>query len=175
MYGTLLDAAGAVTDGSGASAYFFGWMGCAVALIFTNFGAAYGTAKSGVGLMSMGVMSPGDVMKNTIPIVMAGILGIYGLIVSIILASKIQVITKSLKDKDITNAMNVGYKVFAAGLCCGLSGLASGFSIGIAGDAGVRAVGQQGRVFVGLILIMIFSEAIGLYGFIVALVLGASG
>ena len=71
--------------------------------------------------------------------------------------------------------MNVGYKVFAAGLCCGLSGLASGFSIGIAGDAGVRAVGQQGLVFVGLILIMIFSEAIRLYGFIVALVLGASG
>ena len=84
-------------------------------------------------------------------------------------------VVDSTTDKDITNAMNVGYKVLAAGLCCGLSGLASGFSIGIAGDAGVRAVGQQGRVFVGLILIMIFSEAIGLYGFIVALVLGASG
>ena len=87
MFNTLLDAAAANT-GVGGSAYFFGWMGCASALIFTNFGSAYGTAKAGVGLMSMGVMNPGEVMKNTLPIVMAGILGIYGLIVSIILSSK---------------------------------------------------------------------------------------
>ncbi len=32
-----------------------------------------------------------------------------------------------------------GYKHFAAGLCCGLSSLAAGLAIGIAGDAGVRA------------------------------------
>jgi V-type H+-transporting ATPase 16kDa proteolipid subunit len=31
-------------------------------------------------------MSPGLVMKNIIPIVMAGILGIYGLIVAVIIA-----------------------------------------------------------------------------------------
>lgn len=87
----------------------------------------------------------------------------------------VQTITSELNKGNVTGAMNIGYKVFAAGLCVGLSGLASGFAIGIAGDAGVRAVGQQSRVFVGLVLIMIFGEAIGLYGFIVALVLGASG
>lgn len=60
-------------------------MGAASALVFANLGSAYGTAKSGVGLMSMGVMNPAAVMKNIIPVVMAGILGIYGLIVAVIL------------------------------------------------------------------------------------------
>ncbi len=52
---------------------------------FTDIGAAYGTAKSGVGIASMGVMHPGLVMKNIIPVVMAGVLGIYGLIVAVII------------------------------------------------------------------------------------------
>ena len=50
-----------------------------------DIGAAYGTAKSGVGIASMGVMHPGLVMKNIIPVVMAGVLGIYGLIVAVII------------------------------------------------------------------------------------------
>jgi V-type H+-transporting ATPase 16kDa proteolipid subunit len=59
-----------------------------------------------------------------------------------------------------------GYAFLAAGLCCGLSGLAAGMAIGIVGDAGVRAVGQQERLFVGMILILIFAEALALYGLI---------
>ena len=52
---------------------------------YLDIGAAYGTAKSGVGIASMGVMHPGLVMKNIIPVVMAGVLGIYGLIVAVII------------------------------------------------------------------------------------------
>ena len=33
----------------------------------------------------MGVLHPGLVMKNIIPVVMAGVLGIYGLIVAVII------------------------------------------------------------------------------------------
>ena len=68
----------------------------------------------------------------------------------------------------------------AAGLSCGLSCLAAGLSIGIAGDAGmvsllrsylgVRACGQQEKIFVGMILMLIFGEALALYGLIVAIV-----
>mgnify|MGYP000364685044 CR=1 FL=1 len=56
--------------------------------IFIDLGAAYGTAKSGVGIASMGVMKPDLIFKSIIPIIMAGILGIYGLIVSVILVTK---------------------------------------------------------------------------------------
>merc|ERR1719305_2264002 len=82
-------ACGADGELCGPSAYFFGWMGCAVALVFANLGSAYGTAKAGVGIMSMGVMNPEMVIKNIIPVVMAGILGIYGLIVAVLVQSKI--------------------------------------------------------------------------------------
>jgi len=58
----------------------------------------------------------------------------------------------------------------ASGLCCGLSSLAAGLAIGVVGDAGVRANAQK-DIFVGVILILIFAEALGLYGLIVAIIL----
>ena len=53
----------------------------------------------------------------------------------------------------------------------GLSGLAAGYAIGVVGDAGVRGTAQQPRLFVGMILILIFAEVLGLYGLIVAIFL----
>lgn len=35
------------------------------------------------------------------------------------------------------------------------------FAIGIVGDAGVRGTAQQPRLFVGMILILIFAEVLG--------------
>ncbi len=71
---------------------------------------------------------------------MAGILGIYGMIVAVILSQKIKA--------DDYSAFK-GYSHLAAGLCCGLSSLvnyfsfkAAGLAIGIVGDAGVRANAQ---------------------------------
>jgi V-type H+-transporting ATPase proteolipid subunit len=61
-------------------------MGCAIAIVFSCFGAAYGTAKSGVGICAMGVMRPEQIMKNVIPVVMAGIIGIYGVVVAVLLS-----------------------------------------------------------------------------------------
>ena len=48
------------------------------------------------------------------------------------------------------------YAHLASGLCCGFSSLAAGLAIGIVGDAGVRANAQQDKIFVGMILILIF-------------------
>lgn len=52
-------------------------------------GAAYGTAKSGVGIAAMSVMRPELIMKCIIPVVMAGIIAIYGLVISVLVAGKI--------------------------------------------------------------------------------------
>ena len=143
---------------------FFAYMGIACALVFANLGAAYGTAKSGVGICAMGIMKPTSIIKGVIPVIMAGILGIYGLIVAVILSQRIQRDNYKMKD---------GYKHLASGLTCGLSCLGAGISIGIGGDAGVRALGQEDRIFVGMMLILIFSEALGLYGLIVSLILSS--
>jgi V-type H+-transporting ATPase proteolipid subunit len=52
----------------------------------------------------------------------------------------------------------------ACGLSVGLTGLAAGYTIGIVGDMGVRSYMQQSRIFVGMVLILIFGEVLGLYG-----------
>lgn len=138
-------------------------IGCSAALVFANLGAAYGTAKSGVGVASMGVMRPEMVMKSIVPVVMAGVLGIYGLIIAVIIGTNVDAPDKYPAFK--------GFAHLAAGLAVGLSALAAGMAIGIVGDAGVRATAQQPKLFVGMILILIFAEALGLYGLIVGLIL----
>ena len=40
-------------------------MGCTSAIVFTCFGAAYGTAKAGVGVSAMGVLRPDLIVKST--------------------------------------------------------------------------------------------------------------
>lgn len=89
-----------LADASDDSSFFFGYIGVAAALVFASkcwwgvirvyldLGAAYGTAKSGVGICSMGVLKPDLIMKSVIPVVMAGILGIYGMIVAVILLGR---------------------------------------------------------------------------------------
>ncbi|CAK9109370.1 unnamed protein product [Durusdinium trenchii] len=139
------------------SSTFFGFLGVTSALVFANMGAAYGTAKSGVGISCLGVMRPDMIMKSIIPVVMAGVLGIYGLITAVIINGKIQAPSYSAYS---------GYAHLGAGLTVGMSSLAAGLAIGIVGEAGVRANAQQPRLFVGMILILIFAEALGLYGLI---------
>merc|ERR1719446_726681 len=113
-------------------------------------------------------MNPGLVMRNIIPVVMAGVLGIYGLIVAVIIQGSIEAPVQGISKY----SLYTGFRHLAAGLTCGLSGLAAGMAIGIVGDSGVRAVGQQPALFVPSVLILIFSEALALYGLIIALILG---
>ena len=150
-------------------------------------------------------------MKNVIPIVMAGVIGIYGLIVGVILS---QSITQPANDRNNAYSVYTGLAHLCAGLCCGVSGLAAGLCIGIVGDYGIRAVGyrasqitlfpnkkesagystipdndenggggggggeemisgseDQNKLFVGMLIMLIFSEALALYGMIVALII----
>jgi len=142
---------------------FFGVMGAASAVIFSSLGAAYGTAKSGSGIAAMAVMRPELVNQSIIPVVMAGIIAIYGLVVAAVISNNIR--------SPPEYKLYQGFLHLGAGLSVGLSGLAAGFAIGVVGDAGVRGIAQQPRLFVGMILILIFAEVLGLYGLIIALIL----
>lgn len=173
-------------------------MGASLCIILANWGAAWGTWKSGLGLCGMGVNYPGGIIKNLVAIIMAGVLGIYGLIVSIIISGGVV-----SPNKDIgTNVYSqyTGWAHFAAGLCCGLCCLAAGGATGIAGEVGILATGLRaelnnakankmsgsvakgevteegdaGKLYIGSVTILSFSGAIGLYGFIVALIITSS-
>jgi V-type H+-transporting ATPase 16kDa proteolipid subunit len=94
---------------------------------------------------------------------MSGIIAVYALVVAVLVSGGIN--------------PNQSYSLFnaflhlAAGLSVGGAGLAAGYAIGVVGDTGVRSYMQQSRIFVGLVLILIFAEVLGLYGLIVALIL----
>ncbi|CAL8086626.1 unnamed protein product [Calicophoron daubneyi] len=140
---------------------FFGLMGSAIAVILCAIGGGYGTARAGMSIACVGISYPHVVMKSLVPIVMAGIVAIYGLVVSVLIAQKVDddySLRRSLFD-------------FGAGLSVGISGLAAGYAIGVVGEAGVRASAKQPRMFVGMVLILIFAEVLGLYGLIVALIM----
>lgn len=83
-----------------------------------------------------------------------------------------------------------GFIALAAGLSVGMGGLAAGYAIGIVGDyvslvrsrckacidvclQCVRGYVRESRLFVTMVLILIFAEVLGLYGLIVALILNA--
>ncbi|KAI6027425.1 hypothetical protein BKA83DRAFT_4228685, partial [Pisolithus microcarpus] len=113
--------------------------GCTCAIVFT---CDYGTAKSGVGISAMGVLRPDLIMRCSVPVIMAGIIAIYSLVVSVIISGTL----------GVSMPLAQGFIDLGAGLSVGLSGLAAGFAIGI-------------------ILILIFAEVLGLYSLIVALIM----
>lgn len=182
----------------------FGYMGAAACMILANFGSAWGTWRAGLGVCNMGITYPKGVIKNIVPIVMAGVLGIYGLIVAVIIT---QGITPPSASMTTTYSVYNAWSHLAAGLCCGCSCLAAGGTIGMIGDVGVRCFGMKAsagkrawasgegadagaaadtsagmggdqvsaedanKLYVGLLIMLIFSEALALYGLIVALIL----
>ena len=113
---------------------FFEWGGCAIALTLGNLGCAYGTAKSGVGIASMAVTRPHLAFKSIVPVIMAGILSIYGLIIAVL-------ISQNVVSDPTKNGPAHAAKAWNAGLVCGLSQVAAGYAIGLVGDHGVKMFG----------------------------------
>ncbi|KAK3943127.1 hypothetical protein QBC46DRAFT_48237 [Diplogelasinospora grovesii] len=145
---------------------FIGMGGIAAAMIFGSMGAAYGTAKSGIGIAGVGTFRPDLIMKCLIPVVMSGIIAVYSLVVSVLIAQDL-----GPPASGTNYSLFNGFMHLACGLSVGLTGLAAGYCIGIVGDKGVRSYMLQSRIFVGMVLILIFGEVLGLYGLIVALIL----
>jgi V-type H+-transporting ATPase proteolipid subunit len=152
-----------------------------------------GTARAGVGIMQTGIKSPELVWRNLIPIVMAGVNGIYGLITSIVILGSIAAPQEGGVNR---YSLYTGCAHLAAGLCCGLSGLGSGACIGVAGDSAIMASGtydveskrsiggrmrgagggkKKGgggeKLFVAMVLVQVFAGNIALYGLIASIIL----
>ncbi|KAL0961060.1 hypothetical protein HGRIS_006048 [Hohenbuehelia grisea] len=143
---------------------FFGFAGVASAMIFSTVGAAFGTSKAGIGIAGTGTFKPELIMKSLIPVVMSGIIAVYGLVVSVLISGSLRAGNYSLF---------AGFIHLGAGLACGFTGLSAGYAIGFVGDSCVRAYVHESKVFVSMVLILIFAEVLGLYGLIVALIMNS--
>ena len=98
-------------------------------------------------------------VQSLIPVVMAGIIAVYSLVIAVLIAG-------DMKPPPVHYSLFAGFMHLACGLSVGLTGLAAGYAIGVVGDSGVRAYMQQSRIFVGMVLILIFAEVLGLYGYV---------
>ncbi|KAL3783591.1 hypothetical protein HJC23_002095 [Cyclotella cryptica] len=149
-------------------------LGAALALFLSGCGSAYATTHASL----FAARHPYSMACNMamVPVVIAGVLALYGVIIGYLLTSKINSNGEiSLVD---------GYKFLSAGLSVGLACLASGMGMGLylkklndeeyffvrKGKAGPDNVSKKGS-FLTLFLCLVFFEAIGLYGLIVALFL----
>lgn len=138
-------------------------LGFASAMIFCSIGASYATARAGAGVCMMCVTRPEFAFKGLIPAAMAGILSIYGLIWTII--------AKDALDNTAGMSLSAGYSYFAAGLIVGLPSMAAGYAIGLIAESGVKATAQQPKIFYTTLCMLGFCELIGLFGFIVGIIL----
>ncbi|KAF8208932.1 hypothetical protein K438DRAFT_2012863 [Mycena galopus ATCC 62051] len=118
----------------------------------STVGAAFGTAKAGIGIAGLGTFRPELIMKSLIPVVMSGIIAVYGLVVSVLIVGELT---------PNNYPLFAGFVHLGAGLACGCTGMAAGYAIGLVGDSCVRAYVHEGKVFVGMVLMLIFAEVLG--------------
>lgn len=90
---------------------------------------------------------------------MSGIIAVYSLVISVL-------IVEDMHPPPEAYSLYSGFMHLACGLSVGMTGLAAGYCIGVVGDKGVRSYMEQSRVFVGMVLILIFGEVLGLYGYV---------
>jgi V-type H+-transporting ATPase 21kDa proteolipid subunit len=99
---------------------------------------------------------------------------IYGVIMAIILTNKIKepesAASTLAENWDYNGFYYAGYGMFSAGLSVGLTNIASGISVGIAGSSCAIADAQDSSLFVKILIVEIFASALGIFGIIVGII-----
>ncbi|GAX27220.1 V-type H+-transporting ATPase 21kDa proteolipid subunit [Fistulifera solaris] len=156
------------------SPYGFANFGVAFGLGLSIVGAAWGIWLTGSSLVGAAVKAPRIRSKNLISVIFCEATAIYGVIMAIILTNKIK--EPELADSylsanwDFNGFYYAGYGMFSAGLSVGLTNIASGVSVGIAGSSCAIADAQDASLFVKILIVEIFASALGIFGIIVGII-----
>jgi len=120
------------------------------------------------------VKTPRITSKNLISVIFCEAVAIYGVIVAIILQTKM-VHVSPLPDGTWSNkAMSSSYAIFASGITVGFANLACGMCVGITGSACALSDAQNPALFVKILIIEIFGSALGLFGVIVGIIISGN-
>merc|ERR1712127_637981 len=173
------------------SPVFLGFFGIAFALGLSVLGAAWGIFLTGSSLLGAAIKVPRIRSKNLISIIFCEALAIYGVIVAIISATKVDP-TKTTESwmesvatgKHLTyfgagfewdpQMQFCGYAVLASGITVGLANLFCGICVGVVGSSCAISDAQDPRMFVKMLIIEIFGSALGLFGIIVGIIISSN-
>ena len=117
--------------------------------------------------MGGGVKAPRIGTKNLISIIFCEVVAIYGVIMSIVFSSKLNLVP----EKQLYTDSNyyTGYALFWGGVTVGMCNLICGVSVGINGSSAALADAADSTLFVKVLVIEIFSSVLGLFGLIIGL------
>ncbi|KAF3663664.1 V-type proton ATPase subunit c''1 [Capsicum annuum] len=96
---------------------------------------------------------------------------IYGVIVAIILQTKLESVPAS--QIYAPESLRAGYAIFASGIIVGFANLVCGLCVGIIGSSCALSDAQNSTLFVKILVIEIFGSALGLFGVIVGIIMSA--
>ncbi|KAF5842018.1 vacuolar proton-ATPase subunit C [Dunaliella salina] len=153
------------------SPYFWAAMGVAFAIGLSVLGAAWGIFITGSSLVGAAVRVPRITSKNLISVIFCEAVAIYGVVVAIILQTKIEFVPPLSDGSYSSAAMFSGYSIFGSGLTCGFANLVCGMCVGIVGSSAALSDAQNAALFVKILVVEIFGSALGLFGVIIAIVM----
>jgi V-type H+-transporting ATPase proteolipid subunit len=157
------------------SPYFWSSIGIALCVGLSILGAAWGIFITGSSLLGGAIRVPRITSKNLISIIFCEAVAIYGIIVAIILQTKIDWVPPSPDTGLWSNESYLaGYAIFASGLTTGWANLACGLCVGIVGSSAALSDAQDATLFVKILVVEIFGSALGLFGVIIGIIIAGS-
>lgn len=151
--------------------YFWASVGIALAIGMSVLGAAWGIFCTGSSLVGAAIRVPRITSKNLISVIFCEAVAIYGVIVAIILQTKVE--RAPLTSTGIFSKQQLfsGYAVLGSGITCGFANLFCGICVGIVGSCCALSDAQNSTLFVKILVVEIFGSALGLFGVIVGIIM----